>query len=294
MKFKKIIVGILFLFLLISISSATDNITDVTLDQAESLEPINQAVDEKEVNDVNDEEELSANVNKELISSQENTILSQNNEEAVLSVSDDSSYQNIIDTCTVNDRTFKIGKYGVVISKIKFANLYTARDVEDYYWDQGGDYAFDYGEKIGDFTCGVEGISYYFKVNTNKYVKQKIGIGYKGDKLTKMKAFKSKYNAKKYKKVLKKKYEVKIKKKKGKYVVYKVTPKYKKIVTKKVRVFFIFAYGNTQYGVGNYKYAMHLCTKYQNPGYDIVKGGLFKYKYSSTLNGLKNAKTISY
>lgn len=294
MKFKKIILGMLFLFLLMGISSATDNITDVTLDQAESLESINQAVDEKEVIGVNDEDELSKSIDEELISSQENIILSQNNEEAVLSVSDDSSYQSIVDTCTVEDRTFKIGKYSVVISKTRFANLYTARDVEDYYWDQGGEYAFDYGEKIGDFKCGVDGVSYYFKVNTNKYVKQKLGIGYKGDKLTKMKTFKSKYKAQKYKKVLKKKYQVKIKKKYGKYVVYKVTPKYKKIVTKKARVFFIFAYGNTQYGMGNYKYVMHLCTKYQNPGYDIVKGGLFKYKYSSTLNGLKKAKTKSY
>ena len=146
MKFKKIILGMLFLFLLMGISSATDNITDVTLDQAESLEPINQAVDEKEVIGVNDEDELSKSFDEELISSQENIILSQNNEDAVLSVSDDSSYQSIVDTCTVEDRTFKIGKYSVVISKTRFANLYTARDVEDYYWDQGGEYAFDYGE----------------------------------------------------------------------------------------------------------------------------------------------------
>lgn len=294
MKFKKIIFGILLLFLLIGICSATENTTDVTLDQAEPTEPINQAIDENEVISINNEDELYQNVNDELIASQENTILSQNNKETVLSVSDDSSYQSIIDTCTVKDRTFKIGKYSVVISKTKFANLYTARDVEDYYWDQGGNYAFDYGEKIGDFTCSSEGISYFFKVNTNKYVKQKLGIGYKGDKLTKMKAFKTKYKAKKYKKALNKKYDMKIKKKNGKYVVYKVTPKYKKIVTKKARVFFIFAYGNTQYGAGNYKYTMHLCTKYENPGYDIVKGGLFKYKVSSTLNSLKNAKTKYY
>ena len=285
---KILIATIIFLIGIGAVNAIECNSTDdvISFDQSDEIAVSDNGSD---LVGIEDSDEVL------IVENASNEIIAQNNDVEILSLSDNpSSYMEIEETATISDRTFKIGKYSVTISKTRFANLYTARDVEDYYWYQGGPDAFYYGDKIGDFTCGSEGVYYEFKAYTNKYVKQKLGFGYKGDKLKKLKAFKSKSKALKYKKKLKNKYTLKIKKKNGRYVVYKVVPQFKKVITKKARVFIIFAYGACQCGVGSYKYTMSLGTKYQNPGYEIIKGWVSKYKVSSSLFGLKTARVRSW
>lgn len=272
MKYK-IIIAITLLFLLIGVCSATENNTNELLEHTTTNE--NKTIEIK-INETN----------KTYTENNEN--LTQYSDNNILTVSDTSSWDGIAKTSTIADRTFKISKYKVVISKTKFANLYTAKNVEDYFWWCGGYDAFN-GQKIGDFSTNEDGVGYTFKVATNKYVKQLIGKGYLNHKV-KLKEFHSKNKALKYKNKNKNKYVMSINKKKGKWIVYKKY--YKKLISKKARVYLIFSYGCTQYSNPS-KYTLLATTKYENPGYDIYKGWVGKYKVSSSLMGLKTAKTKS-
>jgi hypothetical protein len=245
MKLTKILLAILLLFLLISICSAAENTTDhISSDKEYTTEDIGYTYNK-------------------------------------YGNPSDVRYEKVYNTCTIKDRTFKLGGYKVILSKTQYARLYTADDSGRQYY--AGDVA------INDYQPYTE----YYKIPTNKYVKQKIGIGYKGYKLTKLKAFTSKNKAKKYSNKLYNKYiDTEIKKENGKYNVYKFTKSYKKIVTKKAMVYisFWYRYFQDEDYLEHQEYAMQLFTKYEQY-YPVVKGKVFLQKDTNSFKKLKTAKT---
>lgn len=209
-------------------------------------------------------------------------------------------YNAIAQASSDNDRTFKIGKYKITISKSDYAKFLYIPNAEKYFLSIEHDY-YEGGDNFGSYRVSRSytdsddlkfGLYYEIRKPTNYFVKQKIGYGFKGYKLTKLKSFKSHAKALKYKKIAKKKYTVKIKrdKKSKKYVVYKQTEKYKKVVTKKARVYMVLNYGESQTGYAK-KYMAYVETNYENPGYDIISGHITSsYKISSNIKTLNSAK----
>lgn len=209
-------------------------------------------------------------------------------------------YNAIAQASSDRDRTFKIGKYKVTISKSDYAKFLYIPNAEKYFLSIEHDY-YEGGDSFGSYRVSRSytdsddlkfGLYYEIRKPTNYFVKQKIGYGFKGYKLTKLKSFKSHAKALKYKKIAKKKYTVKIKrdKKSKKYVVYKQTEKYKKVVTKKARVYMVLNYGESQTGYAK-KYMAYVETNYENPGYDIISGHITSsYKISNTIKTLNSAK----
>lgn len=209
------------------------------------------------------------------------------------------------DSPTIEDRTFKTGKYQITLSEGEYLNFVNIIDKE-----KDPDLAdYEIGEKYGPYTVtwdtynlysddGTKGLSYSVVKNTGKTVKQKIGIGFKGYKYKHVKTFAKKTKANKYKIKLNKKYKLrhyvvkKVKiKNKIKYKVCRKLPIFKKVATKNAKVYMSVSYGNCQQGVPG-KYVLRLYTQFENPGYTVVSGWISCYKLSNHLLDLNSAKVI--
>ena len=318
----KITLLIAILLLSISFVSANENITD------EPTDLLKTSLSETNLTNVNEEEPLSSEkediltvavINDTIYTVTDECTYTATNETVYTATSDPLlTYTNVVEQSTAADRTFKMGKYKITLSKSQYSALLYAKqkDFKNY----GEYYYLDYGDKYGpyevmtyykesiDDLCVInfgslsfddceKGLRYYIEKYTGKTVKQKLGYGFKGYKYVTKKTFSTKAKAKNYKKTLRHQYQYVIKKvkikNKVKYRVYKEVPKYKKVVTKKAKVYIQIHYGAGQYGVPE-KYAMHLYSQYENPGYEVVSGGLFCSKTSGSLNGLKTAKIKYY
>lgn len=163
---------------------------------------------------------------------------------------DQINHDAIAAKVTIADRTFKLGKYSITISKYDYAILYNAHYAESLYDDV--DYYYNSGDEFDWYTVTYDGLYYSVKKYTGKTIKQKLGFGYKGTKYKTIKTFSSKKKAKKYKKKLHPKYRYTIKKvkvkNKIKYRIVKEITKYKKVVTKKAKVYMIVRFGGMQSG----------------------------------------------
>lgn len=297
MKILKICLTLTILLLCIGIVNAADNNQTDTLEINED----NQEDSILEKTTVNETQATIQTTEENIITADNETNIISSTEQPTLTYEDDDEYEDEIDhdtiasKATIADRTFKLGKYSITISKYDYAILYNAHYAEDLFYEE--EYLYDSGDDFDWYTVTYDGLYYSVKKYTGKTIKQKLGFGYKGTKYKTVKTFSSKKKAKKYKKKLHPKYRYTIKKvkvkNKTKYRIIKEITKFKKVVTKKAKVYMIIRFGGMQSGFPH-KYSVELTTKYENPGYDIVKGGLFKYKTSNSLRGVKTAKVKSY
>ncbi|MBE6501272.1 MAG: hypothetical protein E7Z79_02395 [Methanobrevibacter thaueri] len=303
MKILKICLILTILLLSIGIvNAADDNQTDTLEINEDNQEYVFEQTTINETQDTvqtNEENLITASNESNIISSMQKPTLTYEYDEDEYEYDDEYEYEIDHDTiaakATLADRTFKIGKYSVTISKYDYAIFYNAHYAEDLFYEE--DYLYDSGDEFDWYTVNSQGLYYSVKKYTGKTVKQKLGFGYKGTKYKTVKSFYTKKKAKKYIKKLHPKFRYSIKKvkvkNKTKYRIIKEITKYKKVVTKKAKVYMIIRFGGMQSGFPH-KYSVELTTNYENPGYDIVKGGLFKYKSSYSLRGVKTAKVKSY
>ncbi|WP_296853753.1 hypothetical protein [uncultured Methanobrevibacter sp.] len=302
----KITLLIVVLILSISFVSANENIT------AEQSDLLETSLHETNLTNTVEEEPLSAEneyvltttiINDNIYAVTNNNTYTSTNE-TIYTITSDSllTYADEVEQSSTADRTFKMGKYKITLSKSQYSILLYAKqkDIEDYEeysninsYNKYGPYTVlkHYNHSFDNYE---KGLVYYIKKYTGKTVKQKIGYGFKGYKYIAKKTFTTKAKAEKYKKTLKYSYKYVIKKVKVKnkvrYRVYKQVSKFKKVVTKNAKVYIRIQYGAGQSGQPE-KYTMGLYSQYENPGYELVSGDIFCYKISNNFKGLKTAKT---
>lgn len=291
MNMKKIIkISSLLILLVISIGivSATENMTEDTISSTADLHNYT-STNEESLNTIN--HDSISTTNPEQLSTTDQNPLAY-----------DDSVADRVEQSTKADRTFKLGKYKITLNKEQYSNFAYIKNTEEYFFESGDYDYYDVGEKYGG-TYGISSTGLYYSIikYTGKTVKQKIGIDLKGYKYKTLKTFKTKNKAKKYYKkhnlgnrLL---YEYKIKKvkikNKVKYRIIKGKPIYKKIKTKKAKVYIEIWYGQGQCGYPH-KFHMFLTTDYQNPGYDVVSGWISASKTSKSLYTLNSAKLKKY
>ena len=301
----KITLLITALLLSISFVSANENITSEQTDLLET--PLSQTnltdnVEEEPLSTENEDVLTVTIINDTIYTVTDDNTYSSTNESIYAATSDSLlTYAEVVDQSSTADRTFKMGKYKITLSKSQYSILLYAKqkDIYDYEeyshmnsYDKYGPYTIlkHYNPSFDNYE---KGLLYYLKKYTGKTVKQKIGYGFKGYKYIAKKTFTTKAKAKNYKKTLKYSYQYVIKKvkvkNKVKYRVYKQVSKFKKVVTKNAKVYIKIQYGAGQSGQPE-KYTMGLYTQYENPGYELVSGYIYCYKISNSFKGLKTAK----
>jgi len=305
----KITLLISILLLSISLVSANENITDEQTALLETSLSETNLTDNMEIDQlsVENEDALTVTIRNDTIYTVTDDNIHTSTNETIYAATSDSllTYSDEVEQSSTADRTFKMGKYKITLSKSQYSALLYAKqkDIDDF----GEYYYMDSYDKYGPYTVihyynpsydsNEIGLRYYIEKYTGKTVKQKIGYGFKGYKYVAKKTFTTKAKAKNYKKTLKYSHKYVIKKvkvkNKVKYRVYKKVPKYKKVVTKNAKVYILIHYGDGQYGWPE-KYTMHLFSQYENPGYELVSGDIRCSKISNSLNGLKTAKTRYY
>lgn len=201
------------------------------------------------------------------------------------------------DSWSVAERTFKIGKYKVVLSQAQMENWVDARNL-----DENAKYGLypDDTEFVGGLTAyEYLGIGGTLKKYTGKTIKQKVGVGFKGYKNLvikmpkKIKSYKKadkwadKY-IKKVKKIRGKVGYINIYKKKGRYFLDWNKPMFKKFKTVKAKVYIVLNYGICRYSARNGAYNMFLTTNYQLNDHTFLGTYLENhYRESKSLMGLK-------
>ena len=270
---------ILLMFTTINIASANENVTtghDDLLEQS--------VCDEITVSNINQEEQLSVTNDSEMCS--------------VVNGDEVLSYSDAVEHSSTADRTFKIGKYKITLSKYQYSNFLNIvrEESNNDFWDMEG------GERYGPYTVTAywdiydneyRGLTYSVVKYTGKTVKQKLGYGFKGYEYKSVKVFSKKSDAVKYKNQLNKKYvyshyvvkTIKVKNK-IKYRVCKEVPKFKKVVTKNAKVYVEIVYGACQ-GSEPGRFTMRVYTQFDNPGYEVVSGWIGTYKTSSSFLKLR-------
>ena len=280
-KIIKILLASIVLFLIMGCVSAQDNET-ATLNA---------------LNDNN--ESLDASNNGEIgISYVENTSQSEN----ALTLEDNQQFEissagSVGNSWSVGDRTFKIGKYKVVLTQDQMENWVDAKNIDSYakygYYPEGTEFVG------GLISYGESGIGGTLIKYTGKTIKQKVGVGLKchKDLTIKMpktiKSYKKAekwvdYYIKKVKKIRGKVGYVNIYKKKGNYYLAWYKPIFKKFKTVNAKVCIVLNYGICRYPAQNRAYNMFLTTNYQ------LKSNTFygtylenNYRESQSLMGLK-------
>ena len=201
------------------------------------------------------------------------------------------------DSWSVDERTFQIGKYKVVLSQAQMENWIDARNL-----DKDAKYGVypDGTEFVGGLTVyEYAGIGGTLKKYTGKTIKQKVGVGFKGYKhlIIKMpKKIKSYKKAdkwadnyiKKVKKIRGKVGYTYIYKKKGRYFLDWYKPTFKKFKTVNAKVYIVLNYGICRYSAQNGAYNMFLTTNYQLNSRTFLGTYLENhYRESKSLMGLK-------
>lgn len=194
-------------------------------------------------------------------------------------------------------RTFKIGKYKIVLSLAQMKNWFDAINLDEN--AKSGVY-HDGAKFVGGLIVyGNDGIGGTLKKYTGKTFKQKVGVGFKGykDLIIKMpKKIKSYKKAdkwadnyiKKVKKIRGKVGYINIYKKKGIYFLAWYKPTFKKFKTVNAKVYIVLNYGICRYPAQNGAYNMFLTTNYQLNGHTFLGTYLENhYRESKSLMGLK-------
>ena len=304
MKILKIITSIAILLLLCSVVSANENITSDNLSMDEqdndlaivSNDEISKFSNDSEVLNVSENNEFysAVNVSESLALSDTVEVLSSGPIVPAIGNSYTSA-EEIWDEAkktSVADRTFKIGKYKVTLSKSQYYYLLLAPLLDDF--AKEGEYPEDFGFNKYYYVNDDDSVGCSIYKKTDKYVTIKWGLGDPKFVAKKVKAFKTKKQAKTYvKKVSKKRYKYfryyDYKKVGKKYIVYKHMTKFKKVVNKKLPVYIgiTYSYGS-QYRNFIHDYSMRTYLKLVY-GYRVIyQSEYVKYakwsNYLSTLN----------
>lgn len=311
MKILKIITSIAILLLLCGVVSANENITSDNLSMDEqdkglsvvSNDELSKFTNASEVLNVSENEEFysSVNASESLALSDTVEVLSSN--PIVPAIGNRyTSAEDIWDEAkktSVADRTFKIGKYQITLSKSQYYYLLLAPLLDDFAkeWEYPEDFGFTDYYCVNDDNC----VSCNILKKTGKYVTIKWGLGAPKFVAKKVKAFKTKKQAKTYvKKVSKKFYRYfryyDYKKVGKKYVVYKHMTKFKKVVNKKLPVYIGITYGyGAKYMNFDYRYSMGPYLKIVY-GYRVIYQSEFiRYsKWSDYLSTLNKHSTHKY
>lgn len=304
MKILKIITSIAILLLLCSVVSANENITSDNLSMDEqdndlaivSNDEISKFSNDSEVLNVSENNEFysAVNVSESLALSDTVEVLSSGPIVPAIGNSYTSA-EEIWDEAkktSVADRTFKIGKYKVTLSKSQYYYLLLAPLLDDF--AKEGEYPEDFGFNKYYYVNDDDSVGCSIYKKTDKYVTIKWGLGDPKFVAKKVKSFKTKKQAKTYvKKVSKKRYKYfryyDYKKVGKKYIVYKHMTKFKKVVNKKLPVYIgiTYSYGS-QYRNFIHDYSMRTYLKLVY-GYRVIyQSEYVKYakwsNYLSTLN----------
>ena len=303
MKILKIITSIAILLLLCGVVSANENITSDNLSMDEqdndlaiaSNDEISQFSNDSEVLNMSENVEFysAVNVSESLALSDSVEVLSSG--PIVPGIGNRyTSAEEIWDEAkktSVADRTFKIGKYKVTLSKSQYYYLLLAPLLDDF--AKEGEYPEDFGFNKYYYVDDDDSVDCSIYKKTGKYVTIKWGLGDPKFVAKKVKVFKTKKQAKTYVKKVSKWYKYfryyDYKKVGKKYVVYKHMTKFKKVVNKKLPVYIGITYRyDSQYRNFKYHYGMRTYLKLVY-GYRVIyQSEYIKYaKWSyhlSTLN----------
>lgn len=203
-------------------------------------------------------------------------------------------YDNIVKKSTKKDRTFKLGKYKLTISKADYKKFLYVEFIDKYIKSGKNITLLEKVFKIksNDF-MRIYGTCVTFMVfpshcvikNTNKIITQKIGTikDYKTKKIF----FKEYKKAKKFNKQLNYPRKIKYDKKLKKYYLKVNVAKYKKIISKKARVYIKLIYLNNRFELTTYTKYDH---KHNPMPTDIVRDYTI-YKSSKSIKKLNKSKT---
>ena len=182
-----LILSILLVILSLSCVGAADNSTKIAKEQNDDLISIGK-MDNNNVSVSKENKSMSMaseNKSSDLNETNNNLLAIQENNEVLSFPLSDNVLTNSIAISsspylepTLQERTFKIGGYKVVLSKAQYKKLYKISGVEDYFFED--DYNYYYvGEKYKGYYITNSGLRTYVIVKTNKYVKVKLKIGKK-------------------------------------------------------------------------------------------------------------------
>ena len=322
MKYKKGLIFISLIICLFSIASvcasdvnksvvANENITsdDFSRDgennelAVDSNEEIFKFSNDSEVLIVSENEKLSSADNTSESLALINTVEVYSSNPIVPGIGDDytsaKKIWNEAKKTSVADRTFKIGKYKITLSKSQYYYLLLAPLLDDF--AKEGVYPKDFGFTdyyyVDDNNC----VSCNIFKKTGKHITIKWGLGDPKHVAKKIKAFKTKKQAKTYVKKVNEKWHKYFRyydyKKVGKkYVVYKHITKFKRVVNKKIPVYIGITYGyGAKYMNFNYRYAMGPYLKIVYSFRVIYQSNFIRYsKWSDYLSTLNKHPTHKY
>ena len=267
---------------------------------------------------INQMENITSNDNRALIDTSSDTLKNDmqydnqnltNNDTAVnksnTSVNKDAStinylvknkekYDNIVKKSSKKDRTFKLGKYKLTISKTQYKKFLYVKFMEKYVKSGRNITLLEkiFKIKTDNFKGFIGGgvlilvFPYCCVVKkTNKFITQKIGII--KDHKNKQIYFKNYKKAKKFYKNHHFAYKIKYDKKHKRYCVNVDVPIYGKILTKKARVYIELEYSYNEYQITTY-------TKYNykyNPICTVFIKGNSLYKSCKNIHKLNKSKT---
>ena len=252
------------------------------------------------------DKDVSSNVNSNIQSvSQNNSTLSnakidnktssskEDNKTINYLIKNKEKYDDIIKKSTKKDRTFKINKYKLTISKTDYKKFLYAKFI-DKYIKSGKNITllekifniskYDFMQSTGGCAVFLLFPIYSVTKKTNKIITQKIGT-FKDHKTKKI-YFKNYKKAKKFTKQSAYIHKIKYDKKIKKFYVKVDIPIYKKIKTKKARVYIKLEYYNGEYQLTTY-------TKYDNLDWHTFKRVIKSYtlyKSSKNINKLSMSK----
>lgn len=252
------------------------------------------------------DKDVSSNVNSNIQSvSQNNSTLSnakidnktssskEDNKTINYLIKNKEKYDDIIKKSTKKDRTFKINKYKLTISKTDYKKFLYAKFI-DKYIKSGKNITllekifniskYDFMQSTGGCAVFLLFPIYSVTKKTNKIITQKIGT-FKDHKTKKI-YFKNYKKAKKFTKQSAYIHKIKYDKKIKKFYVKVDIPIYKNIKTKKARVYIKLEYYNGEYQLTTY-------TKYDNLDWHTFKRVIKSYtlyKSSKNINKLSMSK----
>lgn len=246
------------------------------------------------VNNDNSDEMLFINQNGSELSNKISS--SQINDNATVDylIKSKEKLDSIAKKTTVKDRTFKLGKYKLVISKKDYKQFLYVQ-FADKYLKTGKDvtllmdiFKLNY-HVMGLHSClqMVELAYHSVSKKTNSIINQKIGLGYKDSKTKKI-YFKNHKKAKNFVKQSRYIHKIKFDKKLKKYYVKADMPVYKKIITRKASVYIRLEYSYKRFELFTY-------TKYDYKWDHLSRNGIIRdytiYKSSKNLKNLNKSKT---
>ena len=296
-KLLFIIISITICFAIsVGFATANDNITtDTNLTSTDYSNTLNDVNKDIQLISQNNSNLNSGNTDSKFITSK-----NEDNETINYLIKNKEKYDNIVKKSTKKDRTFKLGKYKLTITKNDYKKFLYAKFIEKYVKSKKNITLLEKTFKIKQyqfqrFTGGCVSFllfpSYIVTKKTNKIITQKIGTfkDYKSKNIY----FKDYKKAKKFNKQLSYLHKIKYDKNRKKYYITADIATYKNIKTKKARVNIELEYYDNEYKLTAY-------TKYDRLDWHLKKEVIKDYsiykscKNIQKLNKSKMKKSYNY